>query len=88
MSNLRSFFTLTEHRSVLTTETVQIGTFSKALKIDVHELYIVQAGEHPTTGANFLQRREEEFPQTKDTEHKLEEYKKSPTNGLSPQFSS
>lgn len=59
-----------------------------AFKVYIHELHIVQAREYPTTGANFLQRSEEEFPQMKDTEHKLEENKESDTEGLSPQFSS
>lgn len=78
MSSLRSFFTLTEHRSVLTTEIVQIGTFSMTLKIEVHELYIIQARDHPTTGANFLQRSEEAFSQTNDTEHRLESASRVP----------
>lgn len=80
MNNRRrwgSLSTPTEHRSVLTTETAQIGTFSMALKVHTHELHIVQAREHPTTGANFLQRSEEEFPLTKDIEHRLEENKES-----------
>lgn len=46
-----------------------------ALEIHVHALSIVQARDHPTTGARFLQRSEEELlPQTKHTELSLAEY--------------